>query len=141
MTSLENQTLSDDDLLIVVLSGCGEGRYRNLKEKLARVFYEEEHPSPKKVKKGDSELIEEVEPHKLIQGRFFTDILRMPSKSFQAAWLTLSQYQNIEPVGFGGDYLVYSRINQEADEIRKRFTISEEDYAYLTSLGQRVRSA
>ena len=134
----ERTTLEDDNFLTVVLSGVGEGRYRHLETSIVQVLYKEEYPSPRKIKRGDAEEVEEVEPHKLFEGRFFTDITRLPTKSFHLAWSRLLQYQVVESVGFYGDSLVYSSIEQQAERIRQRCSLSDEDYAYLTGLGQRV---
>ena len=135
MPSLEEQTLNDEDLFVVILSGAGEGRYRNLRMKLARAIYEEEYPSPKKT----SEKEKEVEPHRLIQHRFLTEITGTPSKTFGDAWFELVQYGQIESIGLRADYMVSSNIEREANEIRERCNLSEGDYNYLRNIGQKVR--
>ena len=117
MPSLENQTLKDEDLLVIILSGAGEGRYRNLRMKLAHVLYEEEHP----FSKTTSEKETKVEPHRLIQYRFLTDITGTPSKTFGDAWFELVQYGQIESVGLREDYLVSSEIEIKSIRLKSIF--------------------
>ena len=126
-----DQTLRDDDLFMLVLSGVGEGEYRNLPGKLFQVIYDEENPP----KRED----EAVEPHRLMKDRYFSDFTRRPTKSFGRAWLSLLGYGYVQSIGFRGYYRITSSLVRDAERIKKDQRVSDEDYAYLRNLGEKVR--
>jgi len=124
-----DQTLRDDDLFLIILSGARDGSYRYLPGKLLQVLYEEEH------------LREKAEPHRLIQGIPFADIDRTPSKRFRDAWWeTLeSGYVQPTPSSLNGGYTILPSLTRDAVKIKQTSGLSDEDYAYLRGLGERVR--
>ena len=135
------KVLRDDDLLLVILSGAREGRHHDLRWKLARVLYEEEHPASKK-EEGRDKSEKEPEVHRTLRDRYFIDILGMPQKSFAIAFsqLIVHNTNSLESVGMGSDYVVYSYIQRGTEEIMKETGMSRDDYDYLRGLGKKLDS-
>ena len=129
----ETKELRDDDFLLIILSGRGEGRFSI--SGLRRVLYEEEHPQP--TMKNGKEV--KVDPHPLIDGRFLTNILRQANKSFYSALTEVVVTGTIESIGYGEHYLVYSTINQWAERAKLESGISDDHYSYLRNLGKKLR--
>ena len=81
------------------------------------------------------EAIQNAETHSID----FSDFTRRPTKSFGRAWLSLLGYGYVQSIGFRGYYRITSSLVRDAERIKKDQRVSDEDYAYLRNLGEKVR--
>jgi hypothetical protein len=134
MTGLQDNTLEDDDLFALILSGAREGRHRDLRYRMLRVIEEAEYPKPEGEPGKDLEV---RKPHPLIAGRHFVDLTGRPTGVFDKAWLGVVCYGIVESLLSGGDCFVWPE-SRTMYKIKSHCRISQEDLSYLQDLGKKL---
>ncbi len=108
------------DVLAIILSGFeGDRIDRGV---LTEVLHGAENPS-------------EGEAPEILKGRGLTGrVSGLECKPLSVAWVKLSQYMLVEPVGYNDHYLLGHGLKEIAASLRTSGRVSEKDYEYLTDL-------